>query len=667
MKREGPENKTAVRATGDPVRGQILVVEDDEGLNRLIQRGLKKAGFPCRGVLTGKDAIRCAGSDPDLVMLIDQQLPDMTGTELVNILSGKGCRRPFVAMTGHGDEQTAVEMMKLGARDYLVKGFDITDILPMVFKRIFSELHTEKRLEKAEQRLRESEAHYKALVESTKAIAFEFEISTRSFNYIGPQIYEMTGYPAGEWGDFSFWSGLVHPDDSEDCLEFCRSEMQHGRDHEYEYRMVTADDRIIWVKNLVSIVREAGDPVCLRGFMMDITRQKKMEARLQQAQKMESIGNLSGGIAHDFNNLLYPIVGMSELLIEDLGEGTPQHQYAREILKAALRGSGLVKQILAFSRHTDQKIAPVEIQSVLKEALQLCRSSIPSNIHITEDIHQACRLVKADPTQIHQVVMNLVTNAYHAIGKGSGTIRLTLCEIRLDHRDLETLSLTPGTYAALSVSDSGCGIDPGIRNKIFEPYFTTKEQGKGTGLGLAVVYGIVKAHQGDIKLHTQVGKGTTFTLYFPVLEQGCTSGEEKAEERSISGTEHILLLDDDASILNLEEQMLSRLGYRVTAMDCSLRALDAVKAEPLKFDLIITDMSMPDMTGDEFSRKVLSIRPDMGIIICTGFSENMDKARAEAIGVKGLLAKPVMKSEMARVIRQVLDAPSGTGPGRALD
>jgi len=287
---------------------QILVVEDDEGLNNLAQKMLRRAGFTCHGVLTGMDAIERVKKDRDLVLLIDQRLPDMDGTELARMLTNQGYQIPFIAMTGHGDEKIAVEMMKLGARDYLIKSFDFTNILPIVFKNLFGELQTEQKLAKAEATLRDNQEQYKALLETTKAIAYEIDLNSLEFKYISPQIYQITGFPVKMWKDFHFWSNTLHPDDKEDCVNFCMTETQKGRDHEFEYRMITADDKILWFKDLVSLIKKDGKPVSLRGFLIDITQQKKIEDQLKQTQKMESIGNLSGGIAHDFNNILFPFI-----------------------------------------------------------------------------------------------------------------------------------------------------------------------------------------------------------------------------------------------------------------------------------------------------------------------------------------------------------------------
>ena len=381
----------------------------------------------------------------------------------------------------------------------------------------------------------------------------------------------------------------------------------------------------------------------------------QLESRLQQIQKMETIGNLAGGIAHDFNNILFPIIGMSELLLEDLPRHSQEYENVREILKAGIRGSDLVKQILAFSRQSGHKLIPVRPQQILKEVMKLIRSTIPSYIEIEQNIQSDCGLLMADPTQIHQVAMNILTNAFHAVEAKGGKIAVTLEEVALEADELSDGAPEPGRYALLSITDTGHGISPDLMNKIFEPYFTTKEQGKGTGLGLAVALGIVRKLKGDIKVYSEVGKGTTFNIYLPLMEKAAVTDTVKQSEGDPKGNEHILLVDDEETIVNIEKQMLERLGYHVTERTSSLDALKTFKENPSAFDLVVTDMTMPNMTGEQLSRELILVRPDIPVIICTGFSGRIDQEKAEAIGVKGLLMKPAVRTEMAKMVRKVLD------------
>ncbi len=413
---------------------------------------------------------------------------------------------------------------------------------------------------------------------------------------------------------------------------------------------------------LTGVRVEIGGTLCQVGMGIDISKRKqaekirdKLQTQLIQSQKMESIGNLAGGIAHDFNNLLFPIIGMAEMLLEDLPQDSPEHENAQEIFHAGRRAGELVNQILAFSRQSEHKMTPVRVQNVLKEVLKLSRSTIPINIEIQQNIQQNCGSVMADTTQIHQVAMNLITNAYHAVEVKNGVIGIELKEIIIEENELPDKEVLPGKYVRLSVSDSGIGMAQSTINKIFEPYFTTKEKGKGTGLGLAVVYGIVKEHKGDIKIYSELGKGTTFNVYLPLMKKSSEIATVDTVARAVIGTERILLVDDEVSVAKLEGQMLSRLGYQVTVKTNSGDALNAFRSNPDSFDIVMSDMTMPDMTGDQLSKEILLIKPETPIIICTGFSERINKEQAEAIGVKGFLMKPVAKSEMVQMVRKVLD------------
>jgi len=394
----------------------------------------------------------------------------------------------------------------------------------------------------------------------------------------------------------------------------------------------------------------------------DITRQKQiesekkvLEARLLQTQKMESIGNLAGGIAHDFNNILFPIIGLSEMLMEDLPQDSMEYDNAREILQAGLRGKDIVQQILSFSRQTEHKKLPIKAQTVLTEVIKLSRSTIPSNIVIEHDIQNDCSPIKADPTQLHQIAMNLITNAYHAVEHSDGKISVLLREITINEGDFPESSLPSGKYANICVSDTGCGISTDVIDKIFDPYFTTKEQGKGTGLGLAVVYGIIKGHDGDIKVFSEDGKGTSFSVYLPLMMKSFEPISNLNKKIYETGTERILLVDDDKSIANLEFKALKRLGYHVTFYTDSLKALTHFSETPFNYDLIITDMAMPNLPGDKLAKELISINPDIPIIICTGYSERLNDEKAKDIGIKGFLMKPVIKSQLASMVRKVLD------------
>jgi CheY-like chemotaxis protein/anti-sigma regulatory factor (Ser/Thr protein kinase) len=381
-----------------------------------------------------------------------------------------------------------------------------------------------------------------------------------------------------------------------------------------------------------------------------------MEAQLQQTQKFEAIGTLAGGVAHDFNNMLSPILGYSEILATRFSAGSSEFESLQEVMKAANRAKDLVRQILTISRQTEHKLIPVKIHLIVNEALKLLRATISKNIVIKHHIEKT-GAVLADPTQIHQIVMNLCTNSFHAMRENGGVLSVSISSVDTVKEDQKPGVPNPisGDYLKLEISDTGPGIDPVDLKRIFEPYFTTKKQEEGTGLGLAVVHGIVKSHKGHINVDSQPGKGTTFRIFFPCLETSDTPGDVTLPLQRIQGeNEHILLVDDEASIVQMEKNMLKELGYHVTATTSSAELLEIFTNRPDDFDLIITDMSMPKMNGAELARKLMVIRPDIPIILCSGFSDNMNEEKAKSIGLKSFLLKPVAVEVLSHTIRNAL-------------
>ena len=392
----------------------------------------------------------------------------------------------------------------------------------------------------------------------------------------------------------------------------------------------------------------------------DITREVRLERELRQAHKMEAIGTLAGGIAHDFNNILMAIIGYTEMALYKTPEGTtPVRRDLEQVLKAGYRARDLVNQILTFSHQSDQERKVIDIVPPVKEALKLLRSSLPSTIEIRQDIAIPPEkgVILADPTQIHQVLMNLCTNAAHAMRDKGGILSVSLSSVETD-ADAYLVSrypdLKPGPYVRLTVGDSGHGVDPSILERIFDPYFTTKGPGEGTGMGLAVVQGIVNRHGGMITVNSEIGKGTTFHALFPRIEQKIVP-EDMLAEALPTGSERILFIDDEKPLVDLGKGMLESLGYSVTIKTNSLEAMEAFRAEPDAFDLIITDVTMPAMTDIELAKELMAIRPDIPIILCTGFSELINEKQAKEMGIQEFVMKPFVIRKHAKTIRKVLE------------
>ncbi|MDR9501888.1 MAG: PAS domain S-box protein, partial [Desulfurivibrionaceae bacterium] len=389
----------------------------------------------------------------------------------------------------------------------------------------------------------------------------------------------------------------------------------------------------------------------------DITARIKLEERLRHAEKMAAMGTLAGGVAHDFNNILTPILGYAELALSSLAPSDPQAGHLQQISQAAERAKDLVKQILVFSRHAPQEKKPLQPQLIVKEVLKLLQASLPSTITIRAEFAAACGTILADPTQFHQITMNLCTNAYQAMQESGGMLGVRLSQITLeDDSKIPGSDLAAGNYLLLEVSDSGCGIKKKTMAHIFDPYFTTKNKGEGTGLGLAVVHGIVKSYQGDITVYSELGKGTNFHVYLPSLEEPPSLPETHGPIPIPIGTEHLLVVDDEKMITTMLQKILLSLGYEVTVFNNSLEALACIEESPMLFELLITDMTMPHLTGVELARKALIIRPDLPVVLCTGFSDLTTKEEVQDLGIQAYMMKPISVRELGQTVRDLLDS-----------
>ena len=506
----------------------------------------------------------------------------------------------------------------------------------------------------AEDALRQSEERYKTLTNNLHVGIYRNTPGSHGkFIEANPAIAEIFGYPSrDEFMEMNVADLYQNP---EDRNRYKDNISKYGSVKKYEVNLKKKDGTPFVGSVSAVAVKGANDEVeYYDGIIEDITGKRELELQLQQAQKMEAIGTLAGGIAHDFNNILSAILGYTELSLNDTNKDSVLYQNLQGIFRASGRAKDLVKQILTFSRQAEQEIKPVQVGLIIKEAIKFLRASLPTTIDIRQEIESES-LVMADPIQMHQLLMNLCTNAEHAMRKNGGVLLVKLKDFKFgedaaaEHRELKS-----GPYLELSVSDTGHGIPPNTLERIFDPFFTTKEKSEGTGMGLAVVHGIVGSYEGKIIAESKAGIGSTFKIYLPAVERD-DAPQPKAEEFIATGTERILYVDDEPALVKIGKRMLESLGYKVTGRTSSIEALQLFKAKSDCFDLIITDMTMPNMTGEQLARELMRINPEIPVILCTGYSTQINQHKATAMGIRALVSKPVLKKDFAEAIRKVFD------------
>ena len=515
----------------------------------------------------------------------------------------------------------------------------------------------------AEEAFRDGEKRYRAVVNDMPGMIFRFLpdgtltfVNSAYCNYFGKTDEELLGRDF-----FQF----IPKTDQENIKSHFLSLTREAPIMTYEHQVMAADGTIRWQEWTDRAIFDEQDRVIeYQCIGKDITEKKlaleektKLVKQLEQSQKMEAIGTLAGGIAHDFNNILQAVLGYTELARQKHQAGKRITHELDMVSKAGTRATDLVKQILSFSRQTEPERKPSDISLIVQEALKLLRPSLPTTIEIRQEIADTPDTVLADPTQIHQVLMNLCTNAAHAMMDKGGVLDIILDSVVIGEKSAaQHVELNPGRYQRLTVSDTGLGMDKETLIRIFDPFFTTKEKGKGTGMGMSVVHGIVKSHGGTITVYSELGIGSTFHVYLPILEPGADIQQSAAEPGTLpAGMERILFVDDEEPLVELAREMLESLGYKVTSRTSSIEAMELFKHDPHRFDLIITDLTMPHLTGIELSNEIIKIRPDIPIILCTGFSATITPEKAKAAGIREFVMKPLLIEQIAKTIRVALD------------
>ena len=508
-------------------------------------------------------------------------------------------------------------------------------------------------LKRAEKDLQESEQRYKTLFQVTPAAIAIIE-NDMTLSMVNVRFERLSGYSREEIEGKKKWVEFVGPDDLE-RMQAYHEQRRRNPDSvpgEYEFCFI---DRHKNIKNIalnVAVIPETDKSLVA---LVDITRMKRVEKRLQQTQKRESIGTLAGGIAHDFNNILAGMLGYTQLAMLELPKDAELYANLENIMRAGRRGRDLIKQILSFSRPQTTRTEPILISPVIKEIVKLMRATLPSTIDIRQILTVDQAHVMADPTKIHQVLTNLCTNAGYAMQAAGGVLELKTDLTKIESRAFD-LNLAPGEYLKIKVSDTGCGIAPEILDKIFEPYFTTKPHGQGSGLGLAVARGIASGYGGIITVYSEPRKGSTFDVYLPVVEKD-TGSIEKRESVASRGQGRILFVDDEPTLVETGRRILGHFGYDVTGFTSSVEALDFFRKQPDAVDLAIVDMTMPAMTGEKLAREIMRIRPGFPVVICSGFSEQLVSQGTEDLGARAILLKPLLDNELVSVIDKILKNP----------
>jgi len=652
---------------GDKPR--ILYV-DDEADNLQTFRALFRREYDIRVAESAKDALEMLRREQIDVLISDQRMPGMTGVELLEQAAAEFPDTLRFMLTGFSDFDPLVDAINNGRiQGYFSKPLNPDEIKDRIQKGL-ENVYLKARNEQLFQELKQSQDFLHAIIENIPDMIYVKDIHKLQFIEFNRAGEKLLGYTREELLGKTDYD-LFPKEEADFYTRNDREVLSNRRVFEIPEEMIVTrhkGQRVLSTKK-VPILDESGQPQYLLGVSEDITekvalkqKERSMEAELRQLHKLQAIGTLAGGIAHDFNNILGPIIGYTEMVMMRLDRTSRNYENLSAVFNAAQRAKDLVGQILTFCRKTELELKPLQLQPLIKETVNLLRSSLPSTIEIRQSIDPHCGAVMADSTQMQQVIMNLCTNAYHAMRDRGGVLELTLKQVVVSSANPDRYpGMEAGGYVHLSIRDTGCGMTEEVMERIFEPYFTTKEQGEGTGLGLSVVHGIITGYEGCIKVLSEVEKGSVFHVYLPLIESSPLPEKSRVLNPPAGGRERILLVDDEPQMVNMMQQMLKQLGYSVTSFTDSLEALEYFKTHSTDFDLVISDVTMPKIPGPALARKLLELNENVVILISTGLSERIPQEKAGSMGIKGMIMKPVNMRDLAAAVRSVLDGTSLDG------
>lgn len=665
---------------------KILIIEDEESIRSYISLLLCTLGYKTIEAASGEKGLKLAAKHRPDVILMDIMMPSMGGIEACKRLKADESLKniPVIMATAKTDDKTMENAFNAGAFDYISKPLNKLEVKTRIkaalnYKKLddlrrIKDLELESRVEErtaelafANKKLKlqineriERERRLKFLEKALETIDLGVTVANMNGKiiYTNPAEAAMHGYTVDELAGKDV--GIFAPPESRRPIT--QKTINEGKSKKRETINLRKDGSKFPVYLISTVVEDSqGTPIAVVAACKDITERKnaektrlQLEAQLRQSQKMETIGTLAGGIAHDFNNILTPILTFAEVAMLEVDHKSDLRHYLSNIYGAGERARDLISHILTFSRQAELEMQPVKMKYIVREALKLITLTLPATIEVKRNIRSDITVL-ADPTQLHQIVMNLCTNAFHAMEQSGGVLSVSLKDTDID---METASqypdLAPGKHIKLCVSDTGEGITKGIMDKIFDPFFTSKSTGKGTGMGLSVVHGIVKSHKGIITVKSEPSKGTSFEVYIPqIKETKKIAAKARKEKKSWNG--NVLIVDDDEIVAKSIKMLLTIMGFNAIISTDGIKAIKLFKGKPDHFDLIITDMTMPNMTGDILSKKLLSVKPDIPIIICTGFSEHIDEDKAIQLGVKAFIMKPVLRNSLEEAIEKSLD------------